>query len=347
MLFSIVVPVYNVEKYLDECINSIIEQSKAIDNDLEVLLIDDGSIDNSGSICDSYENKYPDLIRVFHKENQGLLATRRYGFKKASGEYIVNCDSDDLLEPGMLLKLKNVINKYTEPDVILFNYNYMVGDSKKIAYKNIFSVEPEIRVDKESVLETFLKDHSVVSLCTKIYKRSCIDVDKDYSSFYKVSNGEDSLQSIELYNKAESFIYMNDALYNYRIGSGMTRRFDKNYYIGFKAVLEQIRNQKNSWKICDFEKLFAVKVMQTVGRAITQSRYGVWKSYTQQREYFTNIRKDEMVDNALSYLKSIKGYLQTDHYYLLTLLKFRLYFSICMLLHIKNTLGKIGRGKGK
>ena len=125
MLFSIVVPVYNVEKYLDECINSIIEQSKAIDNDLEVLLIDDGSTDNSGSICDSYENKYPDLIRVFHKENQGLLATRRYGFKKVSGEYIVNCDSDDLLEPGMLLKLKNVINKYTEPDVILFNYNYM------------------------------------------------------------------------------------------------------------------------------------------------------------------------------------------------------------------------------
>lgn len=346
MLFSIVVPVYNVEKYLDECINSIIEQSKAIDNDLEVLLIDDGSTDNSGSICDSYENKYPDLIRVFHKENQGLLATRRYGFKKVSGEYIVNCDSDDLLEPGMLLKLKNVINKYTEPDVILFNYNYMVGDSKKIAYKNIFSVEPEIRVDKESVLETFLKDHSVVSLCTKIYKRSCIDVDKNYSSFYKVSNGEDSLQSIELYNKAKSFIYMNDALYDYRIGDGMTRRFDKNYYIGFKAVLEQIRNQKNSWKICDFEKLFAVKVMQTVGRAITQSRYGVWKSYTQQREYFTNIRKDDMVDNALSYLKSIKGYLQTDHYYLLTLLKFRLYFSICMLLHIKKYFRSNWKRKG-
>ncbi len=152
-----------------------------------------------------------------------------------------------------------------------------------------------------------MKDHSVVSLCTKIYKRSCIDVDKDYSSFYKVANGEDSLQSIELYNKAESFIYINDALYDYRIGSGMTRRFDENYYTGFKVVLEQIKkNQKNSWNICDFEKLFAVKVMQTVGRAITQSRYGVWKSYTQQREYFINIRNDEMVDTALSYLKSIK-----------------------------------------
>ena len=347
MLFSIVVPVYNVEKYLDECINSIIEQSKAIDNDLEVLLIDDGSTDNSGSICDGYENKYPDLIRVFHKENKGLLATRRYGFKKAGGEYIVNCDSDDLLEPGMLLKLKNAINKYTNPDVILFNYNYMVGKSKKIAYKNIFSVESDIRVDKKNVLETFLKDHSVVSLCTKIYKRSCIDVNKDYSSFYKVSNGEDSLQSIELYNKAESFIYINDALYDYRIGSGMTRRFDKNYYIGFKVVLEQIRNQKNSWEIYDFEKLFAVKVMQTAGRAITQSRYGFWKTYMQQKEYFTSIRNDELVNNALSYLKSIKGYLQANHYYLLTLLKFRLYFSICVLLYIKNILCQVGKREDK
>lgn len=347
MLFSVVIPVYNVEKYLDECICSIVEQSNAIDNDLEVLLIDDGSTDSSGSICDSYENKYPSLIRVFHKVNQGLLATRRYGFKRASGEYIINCDSDDLLEPGTLLKFKKIIDKYAGPDIILFNYNYMMDNSKKIAYKNIFSNEPDLRIDKSIVLETFLKDHSVVSLCTKVFKRSCIDVNRDYSSFYKVSNGEDSLQSIELYNKAETFIYVNDALYDYRIGSGMTHRFDENYYIGFKAVLEQIRNQKNSWKICDFDRLFAVKVMQTVGRAITQSRYRSWESYTQQKEYFTNIRNDKMVNNALSYLKSIKRYLQTDHYYLLKLLKFRLYFSICMLLYIKNVLCQVGRGKGK
>lgn len=347
MLFSVVVPVYNVEKYLDKCICSIVEQSNAIDNDLEILLVDDGSTDNSGSICDNYENKYSNLIRVFHKENQGLLATRRYGFKRAKGEYIINCDSDDLLEPGMLLKLKKIINKYTEPDIILFNYNYMIGDSKEIAYKNIFSPEPDLRVDKGSVLETFLRDHSVVSLCTKIYKRSCIDIDKDYSSFYRVSNGEDSLQSIELYNKAETFIYINDELYDYRIGSGMTRRFDKNYYIGFKAVLKQIRNQQNTWKVCDFEKLFAVKVMQTVGRAITQSRYSFWKSYTQQKEYFNDIRNDDMVDDALNYLTSIKGYLQTDHYYLLMLLKFKLYFIIYMLLRIKNILCQIERGKDK
>ena len=86
MLFSIVIPVYNVEKYLNECVESILQQVNTINNDCEILLIDDGSTDSSPILCDMYEEKYPGLIKVFHKENQGLLATRRYGFKRTCGE---------------------------------------------------------------------------------------------------------------------------------------------------------------------------------------------------------------------------------------------------------------------
>ena len=85
MLFSIVIPVYNVEKYLKECMESILQQIDTIDNDCEILLIDDGSTDGSGAMCDEFAEKNSDVIRVFHKENQGLLATRRYGFKRTSG----------------------------------------------------------------------------------------------------------------------------------------------------------------------------------------------------------------------------------------------------------------------
>ena len=88
MLFSIVIPVYNVEKYLDECMQSILQQLDSINNDCEILLIDDGSTDNSGKICDEYMIKFPTLVKTFHKENQGLLATRRYGFQRASGESV-------------------------------------------------------------------------------------------------------------------------------------------------------------------------------------------------------------------------------------------------------------------
>lgn len=340
MLFSIVVPVYNVEKYLEECLKSIIPQAMDIDDGCEIILVDDGSSDNSGKICNKYETEYSKIVKTFHKENQGLLATRRYGFSKACGDYIINCDADDLVEPDMLVKLKKTIDKYNKPDVIIFNYNNTVGEQRKPAYNNIFTSDDNSLIDKDTVLEKFLMGHSVVSLCTKIFKRNCIDVNRDYSQFYKISNGEDSLQSIEIYSNANTFVYLNEELYDYRIGSGMTHKFDENYFSGFEVVLEQIEKNGNNWKVSNFEKLFAIKVMQTAGRAVTQSRYHQWKSYGEQKIYLVKIREDKMVREALPYIDSIKEYLQTDHYYLLKLMKLRLYFSVYILLNIKNILSK-------
>lgn len=338
MLFSIVIPVYNVENYLEECMKSILCQIDKIQYDCEILLIDDGSTDSSGKICDLYLAKFPGFIKVYHKENQGLLATRRYGFKRANGEYIINCDSDDVLDANMLIKLKNNIIKYNRPDVILFNYNNMINDVKKIACNNIFSEYSDCIVDKKDVLEMYLTSHNVVSLCTKIYKKKCVDINKNYSPFYRVSNGEDTLQSMEIYNNAESFVYINDELYNYRIGSGMTCKFDKNYYSGFKIVLEQIKVQKDKWNFIDFNNLFAVKVMQTVGRSITQSRYNKWSSYKGQKFYLKTIREDKLVHESFIFLNSIKGYLQKDHYLLLVLFKYKLYLLLYILLYIKNVI---------
>lgn len=79
LLFSFIVPVYNTSKYLNECIESLLCQKGA---DYEIVLIDDGSTDGSGEICDSYAKKYPDTVRAIHKENEGLLLTRRRGFKR-------------------------------------------------------------------------------------------------------------------------------------------------------------------------------------------------------------------------------------------------------------------------
>lgn len=336
MLFSVVVPVFNVEKYLDECINSIIKQTKTIDNDLEVLLIDDGSTDNSGSICDSYENEYPDLIRVFHKENQGLLATRRYGFKRASGKYIVNCDSDDLLEPDMLLKLKKVINKYTEPDIVFINQYRYDEEGKSIYCENIFSTNQDFLVPKSSVLREYMNSNSIVSVCGKIMKRSCIDVDKDYSQYGRLSTGEDTLQSIEFYSNATTFVYLNEPLYDYRCGSGMTAKFDANYYFTFKHIFEQIKEEKENWKLNDFDKLFAIKVLQTTGRAITQSRYKKWETLKEHKEYLKKIREDEMLKTNLKFLNTVSSKLQHDHSILLRILKHKWYTSLIVLLCIKN-----------
>lgn len=341
MLFSIVIPVYNVEKYLDECMQSILLQIETIENDCEILLIDDGSTDKSGEICNRYQEKHPDIVKVFHKQNEGLLATRRFGFKKISGDYVINCDSDDLLEKGMLKKVKDMINQYNNPDIILINYNSYDGKIKNVAYENIFSNEHDCIISKEKVLKEYMTRHSIVSVCSKVCKRSCIDYNIDYKEYGRLSTGEDTLQSIEFFTNAKDFVYLNEALYNYRFGSGMTAKFDENYYFTFKRVFKEILKKKKKWNIKDFDILFAIKIMQTAGRAITQSRYNKWKSIKEHRKYLKNIRKDEMLISNFKYIDKIKDDLQTDHYILLKILKFKWYTIIILLLNIKNRLKKL------
>ena len=104
-LLSVIVPVYNVEKYLKRCLESILVQSW---NDYEIILVDDGSTDSSAQICDVYAEKY-EMIRVIHKENKGLSDTRNRGIEEASGEYVYFPDSDDWLEPNTFSELSDVI----------------------------------------------------------------------------------------------------------------------------------------------------------------------------------------------------------------------------------------------
>nr|WP_296474025.1 glycosyltransferase family 2 protein [uncultured Acetatifactor sp.] len=341
MLFSIIVPVYNVEKYLDECLESIVLQIEMFPNACEVILINDGSTDSSGKICDKYKEKYPNIIKVYHNSNQGLLLTRRCGFKNAIGDYIVNCDSDDKLENDFLKNIQEIIKKYQEPDAILFNFYRYDGCSKKIAFQNIFTSDTDCIIEKTEVIKEFMLGHHIVSMCGKICKRTCIDVNYDYVKFGKISTGEDSLQSIEIYSNAKTFAYLNKAIYDYRCGSGMTRKFDESYYFTFKSIFKQIETQKKEWKIKNFDELFAVKVLQTTGRAITQSRYNKWKSIDEQKKYLRKIREDEVFNNYILYLSKVKIELQKNHVLLIKLFQYHALTAICLLLKTKNIIERI------
>ena len=144
--------------------------------------------------------------------------------------------------------------------------------------------------------------HSVVSMCGKIVKRICIDIKQDYSEYGRLSTGEDTLQSLEFYSNANTFVYLNEPLYDYRCGSGMTAKFDSNYYFTFKHIFDQIKIEKNKWNLNDFDELFAIKVLQTSGRAITQSRYNKWESINEQRRYLKKIRDDSMLELSLIHI---------------------------------------------
>ncbi len=115
---SIIVPIYNVEEYLEQCIESLISQSF---DDYEILLIDDGATDDSGKIADVYQERYPEIIRTFHKENGGLSDARNFGIPHAIGEYLYFVDSDDYLEKDVLSGLYQHA-KNTRSDIVVFDY---------------------------------------------------------------------------------------------------------------------------------------------------------------------------------------------------------------------------------
>lgn len=118
MKFSIIVPVYNSEKYLDKCLESIINQTN---QDFELLIINDGSPDNSQQIINRYQKNYPSKVKSFIKENGGLSDARNYGVNKATGKYIIFVDSDDFINVKLLEKLDSCIKK-DSPDIIGYNF---------------------------------------------------------------------------------------------------------------------------------------------------------------------------------------------------------------------------------
>lgn len=122
-LISVIIPIFNVEKYLDKCLESVFRQTY---KDLEIILVDDGSTDNSGKMCDSYKRKYP-LITVIHKENGGLSDARNNGIKVAKGDYFAFLDSDDFLSPYFFEIIANVICD-TQVDLVALKHSYDFWD---------------------------------------------------------------------------------------------------------------------------------------------------------------------------------------------------------------------------
>lgn len=119
-LVSFIIPIYNAEKYLDECIKSIIKQTYS---NFELLLVNDGSTDNSAIICDTYANK-DSRIKVIHKINGGVSSARNIGLDNAKGEYICFVDADDVIHPKLLETTLSVLME-TQQDIIIYRYKFV------------------------------------------------------------------------------------------------------------------------------------------------------------------------------------------------------------------------------
>lgn len=200
MLISVIVPVYNTEHYLSVCIDSILSQTYA---DIELLLVDDGSTDGSGTICDEYAAK-DNRIRVFHKENGGVSSARNLGLDQAQGEYIHFVDSDDIVLQGSYQYLSEVAHSYS-PDVIYFG---LINDASD---NNALIVNDGKFYDS---IKDFVKQHYIrVSLCIKIIKRQSIEAHK--TRFEPIAYSEDTVFNWDLLRYIGSIFHTSSILYSY------------------------------------------------------------------------------------------------------------------------------------
>ena len=194
--YSIIVPVYNVKKYLNECIRSILDQKYF---DLEILLIDDDSTDGSRQLCEWFQNEY-DFIKLFkNKSNRGLSYTRNVGLSHATGCYIWFIDSDDYIEGFSFIKLDNILTKMNDPDILYFDFKEIYSDHTKT-----------VTMPKEISRHMFYGGN----VCRCIYKTSFIN--RINLKFPLNLYGEDLFFNTVAANKAKKIEYIRIPLYMYR-----------------------------------------------------------------------------------------------------------------------------------
>ena len=224
--FSILVPVYKVENYIRECIESVLNQSY---QNFELILVDDGSPDKSGEICDAYAEK-DSRVKVFHKPNGGLMSARRHGIEKAGGDYYIFMDSDDYIALDTLEILAKNIEEYGA-DCVIYGFNWLKpGGTESVICNEKYC--GRLITDKAEALSIILNDASYNSLCRKCVKACCFD-GRDFSPLYHIKSGEDRLQSEEILENAESFLFIPETLYFYRVNtSSITHTIN---YDGYKA----------------------------------------------------------------------------------------------------------------
>ena len=208
-LVTIIIPVYQVEAYLEQCITSILSQTYT---NLEIILIDDGSVDRSGEICDSFAAS-DKRIRVFHSENRGLSAARNLGLEYANGEWIGFVDGDDWTDPEMIEKMLMAAQR-TEADVCVCSY-YQYDRSGE--YKSPSVTDERILTGEAEKIEAFLKDDIIRPY---VWEKLCRKALFQGIHFPEGRNYEDTIVTIQILMKAKRVVCIPDRLYYYRIRPG-------------------------------------------------------------------------------------------------------------------------------
>ena len=311
MKISVIVPIYNTEKYLHKCIDSILNQTF---KDLEVILVDDGSTDSSGAICDEYAKK-DERVVVIHKENGGQATARNIGLDIAKGEYISFIDSDDYIENDMYESMLDAIER-TGADVAMCG-KLLVSEDYKFT-QNRFVLNDEVVWESNEVKRRFLLSDCIGSSpCDKLMKKELFQ-ENDPVRFPKGYICEDLVPIFKMLCKTKKLVHVGKGYYNYYQRKNSTSRGDvlqeKTYgMLYYPAQIKDIVNKEYAELYFEADYYYAVRLGHFLTRLSSKHNKREYKRY--RKEYLT-------------YKKNIKTYGNKYEKRLYLLIKLNLYFFL-------------------
>lgn len=288
-LISVIIPVYNIEEYLPRCLESVLAQTY---ENLEILLVDDGSTDKSGVICNQYATS-DTRIKVIHKKNGGVSSARNLGLENANGDYIGFVDGDDIIEKKMFQRLIDNAMKH-QCDISCCQMDTVNVDGKSAPSYDIKSGSLKVeRVVSEYFIEGFVKD-MMYSQCNKIFSKKCLEG----ICFKEYKYGEDILFIFEALMNANEVYYDSYIGYHYihRKNSAMTRAFSVDRIDYIKAIREvETICKQNYPKMAEMAGTWVYQhVLVTLRHIIANN----------QQDNFV-----EIMENEKKYLRNNKKYL--------------------------------------
>lgn len=292
---SMIVPVYQVEKYISQCIESVLNQTF---QDFELILIDDGSKDKSGIICDSYAARDKRIV-VIHTENRGAAAARNIGLDRASGRYITFLDGDDYLAENMIERLYDVIN-HSEYDMVVCDFLNLLPDERD----NFIIHLCEKTVSGREVLE-HLKNEKSYGVWTvvwnKIYKREVLEDLRFPDGKYF----EDEFFSNQLYLRSNKIYAISDILCYHRVlaSSTMNTQKEENYLDLIDALQERLEIYlKYEYSEDEIYKVL-IFLLDPFTRCVRAKFSGRNKRRVEQTRRFIRMVSKKMMSKKLSFVK--------------------------------------------
>lgn len=314
-LISVIIPIYNVEKYLSRCIDSVINQKYT---NLEIILVNDGSPDNSLAICQEYKNKDKRII-IVNKPNGGLSSARNEGLKLCTGEYISFLDSDDWLDIEAFAKGMKYVLQHNADIVFWAVTKEFQNRSQKI--QNIKTDKSAVLFENESLnnlkrrmvglidkeLNEPTKTDAYISAWGKIYRREIILEPKVSFLDTKIVGSEDVPFNIEVFGKAKKVVYVNECLIHYWMENenSLTKNHKNTLFPRFKNLYQWIKeyNQKqhdNELYDQAVENRFALSLINNV---MSISSFRNTASVTTKIKDINIILSDEMYSSSLNNLQ--------------------------------------------